>query len=215
MSVIAAAFDAVLFDCDGVLVDSETIANRALYRTLQDIGLDMTMEEVANTFTGQSFSNCVLAIGEMLGGPVPDSFVPNNRNYFRTMLKDELVSMSGVERVLKGLTVPFAVVTNSQHREMNNKLLYSGLDNFFPADRRFDTETMGVAKPDPAIYQLAAKAMGVDITRCLIIEDSLPGITAGVGSGATVWGYRPHLTAAQIAEFKLPRVLTDWSEFPL
>lgn len=215
MSVTSADFQAVLFDCDGVLVDSESIANRALHRTLQDIGLEMTLDEVANTFTGQSFAHCLLLIEKRLGGPIPDIFVPNNRTYFRTLLQDELVSMPGIERVLNGLKVPFAVVTNSQYQEMNNKLKYAGLDAYFPAERRFDTETLGVAKPDPAIYQLAAKSLGVDIHQCLILEDSFPGITAGTRSGATVWGYRPHLTADEIADFGLTRILTDWSEFPL
>lgn len=215
MSVTATDFQAVLFDCDGVLVDSESIANRALHRTLHDIGLEMTLDDVANTFTGQSFSNCVLAIEQRLGAPIPDIFVPNNRAYFRALLEAELVAMPGIERVLSGLQIPFAVVTNSQFQEMNNKLKYTGLDVFFAPERRFDTETLGVAKPDPAIYQLAAQSLGVDINRCLILEDSLPGISAGTRSGATVWGYRPHLTAAQIADFGLTRILTDWSEFPL
>jgi len=215
MSVTSSSFEAVLFDCDGVLVDSETIANLALHRSLHDIGLMLPLDEVASTFTGQSFGNCLKIIEERLGQKVPDIFVTNNRQYFRELLVDGLVPMSGIKRVLEGLKVPFAVVTNSQHLELDNKLRYTGLDNFFPAERRFDAETQGVAKPDPAIYQRAAEALGVDIRRCLVLEDSFPGVTAGVGSGATVWAYRPHLTEAKIAEFGLTKVINDWADFPL
>lgn len=216
MSVDTAALfkcDAVLFDCDGVLVDSEVIATRALHQSLLDINQPMTIDEVADTFTGQSFLHCVAMIEERLGYTIPDDFIANNRRYFREMMEKELVPMPGIKTVLEALKLPFAVVTNSQKRELDIKLTHTGLDQFFLPARRFDTQTLGVAKPDPEIYKLAAASMGMDITRCLIIEDSLPGVTAGVGSGAKVWAYRPHLTAEQLASFGITQVLADWSEF--
>lgn len=207
------SFAAILFDCDGVLVDSEIIANRALYKSLTDAGLSMTIEEVAATFTGQSFIKCVALIEELLGHPVSDDFVSNNRTYFRALMQEELVAMPGAETVLKSLRLPFAVVTNSQHRELGIKLAFTGLDKYFPPALRFDAETMGVAKPDPEIYRRAAAALEVDITRCLIVEDSLPGITAGVRSGATVWAYRPHPSPAELKALSVAHVFTQWSEF--
>lgn len=206
-------FDAVLFDCDGVLVDSETIATHALHRSLQDIGLDFTIEHVFATFTGQSFAHCVAIIEDYLGHAIPSEFVPNNRRYFRELLEEQLVPMPGIKEVLASLQLPYAVVTNSQKRELDLKLTRTGIDHFFPMDRRFDTETIGVAKPDPEIYIRAAARMNVDITRCLILEDSFPGMAAGTGSGATVWGYCPHLTQEQLDEFGVTQVLSDWAEF--
>lgn len=207
-------FDAVLFDCDGVLVDSEVIATRALHQSLHDVNLPMSMDEVFELFTGQSFLNCVAIIEDFLGHPVPEKFTEQNRNYFRALMQDELVIMPGIIQVLSSLSLPFAVVTNSQNRELDIKLKHTGLDHFFPLTHRFDAETLGVAKPDPEIYLRAAIALGVDIKRCLVVEDSLPGITAGVASGATVWGYRPHLTPAQLQAFGVTQVLTEWAEFP-
>lgn len=207
------SFAAILFDCDGVLVDSEIIANRALYQSLMDAGLSMTIEEVAATFTGQSFLNCIALIEARLGHAVPDDFVSNNRNYFRAMMQEELVAMPGIGAVLEAMNLPYAVVTNSQHRELDIKLKFTGLDKFFPAHLRFDAETLGVAKPDPEIYRRAAAALAVDITRCLIVEDSLPGITAGARSGATVWAYRPHPAPAELQALGVARVFTQWSEF--
>lgn len=206
-------FDAILFDCDGVLVDSETIATRALYQSLCDVNLPMTMEEVFDIFTGQSFTRCVAIIEEHLGRPVPDDFIDRNRHYFRSMMEAELLPMPGIENILSALTLPFAVVTNSQTAELDIKLTHTGLDRFFPLARRFDAEAMGVAKPDPEIYRRAAVNLGVDIKRCLVLEDSLPGVTAAFGSGAEVWAYRPHLAQKQLDAFDVKRVLSDWADF--
>lgn len=211
MSVV---FEAVLFDCDGVLVDSEVIATRALHRSLHDINIPMSLDEVAKTFTGQSFSHCVALIEAHRGRPLPENFVQDNRRYFRELMEKELTSMPGVKEVLRSLVLPFALVTNSQARELDIKLTHTGLDTFFPPKHRFDTETVGVAKPNPEIYQRAAAAMGWDIKRCLVVEDSFPGVSAGVHSGATVWCYRPHLTQEELDEFGVTCVFQEWEEFP-
>lgn len=211
MSVV---FEAVLFDCDGVLVDSEVIATRALHRSLRDISINMSLDEVAKTFTGQSFAHCLALIEAHRGSPLPASFVQNNRRYFRELMERELVAMPGIKEVLQALPLPFALVTNSQARELDIKLTQSGLNGFFPLDRRFDTETVGVAKPNPEIYRHAARTLGWDIERCLIVEDSFPGVSAGVHSGATVWCYRPHLTQEELDEFGVTCVFTEWTQFP-
>jgi HAD superfamily hydrolase (TIGR01509 family) len=210
MSVV---FEAVLFDCDGVLVDSEVIATRALHRSLQDIDIVMSLDEVGKTFTGQSFAQCVALIEAHRGSPLPENFMEDNRRYFRELMERELVAMPGIKEVLQSLDVPYALVTNSQTRELDVKLTHTGLDSFFPSERRFDTETVGVAKPNPEIYQRAAAALGLNIKRCLIVEDSFPGVSAGVHSGATVWCYRPHLTQEELDEFGVTCVFTDWQQF--
>jgi HAD superfamily hydrolase (TIGR01509 family) len=212
-SFSSSLFAAVLFDCDGVLVDSEVLATRALYQSLMDVGLSMTLEEVAATFTGQSFLTCVATIERHLGHVVPDDFAVNNRRYYRDLMQNQLVPMPGVKTVLEALTLPYAVVTNSQTRELDFKLTYTGLDTFFPTHLRFDTESLGVAKPDPEIYLRAADALNVDIKRCLIVEDSFPGITAGTRSGATVWAYRPHPSPAELNTLGVTRVFSEWADF--
>ena len=210
MSVV---FEAVLFDCDGVLVDSEVIATRALHRSLQDINITMSLDEVATTFTGQSFAQCVALIEAHRGSPLPENFMEDNRRYFRELMEQELVAMPGIKEVLQSLTLPYALVTNSQARELDVKLKHTGLDTFFPPEHRFDTETLGVAKPNPEIYQRAAATLGFDIKRCLIVEDSFPGVSAGVHSGATVWCYRPHLTQEELDDFGVTCVFTEWAQF--
>ncbi|MFY0663635.1 MAG: HAD family phosphatase [Natronospirillum sp.] len=208
------AFAAILFDCDGVLVDSETIATRALHRSLQGVGLTLTEHDVAQQFTGHAWPRCIEMIEELIGRTLPDTFLADNRQYFESLMADALIPMDGIAEMLPALSLPFAVVTNSRTQELAFKLRVSGLDPFFTADARFDAEAMGVAKPDPAIYRQAAERLGYDIKQCLIIEDSYPGLVAGTESGATVWAYRPTVTAEQLTQLGVTRIIEDWREFP-
>lgn len=208
-------FSAVLFDCDGVLVDSETIATQALHASLQAVGIEITEHEVAETFTGHAWPRCIEIIEGMLGQSIPAHFMAHNRQEFERLMHQSLVPMAGVANVLDRLDLPFAVVTNSRTQELAMKLEVSGLSPFFPLERRYDAERMGVAKPDPAIYHRAAQHMGVDIQQCLIIEDSYPGLTAGKASGATVWAYRPAATSEQIERLNIDLIFHDWSAWPL
>ncbi|MGD8174628.1 HAD family hydrolase [Marinimicrobium sp. ARAG 43.8] len=210
-------FEAVLFDCDGVLVDSEILATRALHRSIQSLGMNDSEQEVAETFTGHSWPDCVRMIEERLGKPIPDlqQFMDDNRQFSEQLMRTELKTMPGIERVLSNLTLPYALVTNSRTFELTLKLGVAGLDRFFPEDRRIDCQKFDVAKPDPAIYRKAAEYLGVDITRCLVVEDSVPGLTAATSAGATVWAYRPHASDTQLREFGVQRVFHDWAEFEL
>lgn len=210
----APEIEAVLFDCDGVLIDSETIATRSMHRSLKRLGLDYTEYQVAEKFTGYSWPECLAMVEAELGGPLPDSFMADNHEFFNTALREDLTTMAGIEDVLSGLSLPFAVVTNSRHAELKLKLEVAGLHDFFPLDRRFDSETLGVAKPDPAIYRQAADRLQVDIRRCLVLEDSLPGLTAASQAGALVWAYRPQMPAAVLTSLSVRQTLDHWREFP-
>jgi len=208
-------FAAVLFDCDGVLVDSETLATRALHRSVLSLGMDYTEQQVAEIFTGHSFPDCIAMVEQRLGKPIPDmeSMVEQNRRFSEGLMRSELVTMPGIEGVLEQLQLPFALVTNSRTFELELKLSVTGLDKHFPDARRFDSEKLAVSKPDPAIYRRAAEALGFDIKQCLVLEDSVPGLTAASRAGATVWAYRPHASEQQLRDFGVERVLQDWSEF--
>jgi len=210
-------FAAVLFDCDGVLVDSETLATRALHRSVQSLGMDYTEQQVGEIFTGHSFPDCIAMVEERLGKPIPDmdSLVEKNRQFSEQLMRTELATMPGIETVLKQMSLPFALVTNSRTFELELKLSVTGLDKYFPDRHRFDSEKLAVSKPDPAIYRRAAEALGFDIRQCLVLEDSVPGLTAATRAGATVWAYRPHASAQQLRDFGVERVLQNWSELQL
>ncbi len=208
-------FDAVLFDCDGVLVDSEILATRALHRSVQRLGMDLSEQDVDQIFTGHSWPDCVAMVEARLGKPIPDlqAFKDDNRDYARDLMRKELLTMPGIESVLEKLRLPFALVTNSQRAELEVKMTVTGLDRFFPVERRFDAETLAVSKPNPEIYLRAAQALGLDIHRCLVVEDSLPGITAATNAGATVWAYRPHVSETQLEGLGVKHRFYDWWDF--
>ncbi|MDQ2078281.1 HAD family phosphatase [Marinimicrobium sp. ABcell2] len=208
-------FAAVLFDCDGVLVDSEVLATRALHRSVQQLGMSLTLQEVDEVFTGHSWPDCLAMVEARLGRPIPDleGFKADNRQYAQQLMRAELAAMPGIKAVLEKLTLPYALVTNSQVAELDVKLSVTGLDQFFPPARRFDAETLAVAKPNPAIYQRAAQSLGLDIHKCLVVEDSLPGITAATNAGATVWAYRPHVSAEQLLQLGVQHSFHHWADF--
>lgn len=206
-------FEAILFDCDGVLVDSEIIATQALHRSLQQLRLNYSEADVAQQFTGHSFPACIAMIEQELGASVPQWFLDENTRIFNQLMHEQLIPMPGIEAVLQQLALPFAVVTNSRSAELTMKLSVTGLDKYFPELRRFDSQSMGVAKPDPAIYRQSAEALGYDIKRCLVIEDSAPGLTAASHAGATVWAYRPHVDAATLQRLSVHDTLNHWHEF--
>lgn len=203
---------AILFDCDGVLIDSESIANRALEKSLLEVGIHLSIIEIANTFTGLTFPACVEIIESKLGAAVPEDFAVKNRAYFREMMAKDLLVMPGVEAMLEQLHLPYALVTNSHREELSFKLTTTGLDRFFPPERRFDAQTMGVAKPDPSIYRQAAASIAHPIESCLIVEDSVPGLLAATRSGAQVWAYRPHASAAELHSLPIARIIENWPE---
>lgn len=208
-------FEAVLFDCDGVLVDSEVLSTRALHRSIQSLGMNYTEAQVHQEFTGHSWPDCVKMVEQRLGKPIPDMqrFLDQNREHSEHLMRTQLETMPGIKDALERLEHPFAVVTNSRTFELQLKLKVTGLEDFFPVERRIDCQKFDVAKPDPAIYRKAAEHLGVDITRCLVIEDSVPGLTAATGAGATVWAYRPHASEQQLKDFGVDRVFHDWFEF--
>ena len=183
---------------------------------MQSLGLDYSLDEVAATFTGQSWQDCVKVVEGLYGSPIPnmEQFQADNRAYCDRLMASELRSMPGIESVLESLRLPFALVTNSGTQELGLKLTVTGLGQYFPESHRFDAERMGVAKPDPAIYQRAAVQMGVAIGDCLVVEDSLPGLTAASRAGAYVWAYRPHPEARQLRDLGVERVLDSWEDFP-
>lgn len=207
-------FAAVLFDCDGVLIDSERIARRSMQNSLASLGLEWSLDEVAARFTGLSWPQCVAVLEHEMQLQLPAGFHEENRQFFDHLLATELVTMAGIQAVLSTLTVPYAVVTNSMHAELNMKLEVAGLADFFPADRRFDAEIMGVSKPDPALYQQAAARLGYDVRECLVLEDSRTGAMSAQGAQATLWAYRPRLNAQELREFGVQHVIEHWAEMP-
>jgi HAD superfamily hydrolase (TIGR01509 family) len=178
----------VIFDCDGVLVDSEPIVNRIFAELLTEIGLPMTYEETVQTFVGKSTADCLKIVERSLGKPVPTDLLERSKEREIAALERELKPIAGIASVLERLTVPKCVASNSSPRHIHHVLQLTGLFHHFDG-KFFSAAQVERAKPFPDVYLHAAQQMGADPQTCVVIEDSVPGVQAGSAAGMTVLGY--------------------------
>ncbi|HKQ15413.1 MAG TPA: HAD family hydrolase [Steroidobacteraceae bacterium] len=184
----------VIFDCDGVLVDSEPVANRLLAEMLRELGLDLTQEQIFQNFVGYSLPHCLRVIEGMLGRPPPENFLRELQARTFAAFKTELRAMPGIEQVLDALQaagVPYCVASSGDHEKMNTTLGITGLLPRF-AGRIFSVTQVARGKPAPDVYLFAARQLGVEPAACVVVEDTPPGVQAGVAAGMTVFGFCAH-----------------------
>ena len=194
--------DAVIFDCDGVLVDSEPITNGVLCEMLNELGLDFDLERTIRTFMGKSVKDEIAAIEAMIGRALPADW---HAQFVRR--RDEALAVSvgpipGIRAVVERLVargMPFAVASGADCAKMRLTLGRSGLLPFFER-HMFGADMVPRAKPAPDVYELAMKTLGVPPNRTVVIEDTPTGIRAGVAAGATVYA---------LASLNAPAVLLE------
>jgi HAD superfamily hydrolase (TIGR01509 family) len=181
-------WDAVLFDCDGVLVDSEAISCEVLSEMLGDIGLPHTFEETVDRFVGRSMASCLRLIEEGLGEPVPAEFAGEfERRTFARFSRD-LVPVGGVVEALDRIPWPQCVASSGDHGKLRTTLGATGLLARFEG-RIFSATEVARGKPHPDLFLHAAASMGAVAGRCAVVEDSILGVRAGIAAGMTVFGY--------------------------
>jgi HAD superfamily hydrolase (TIGR01509 family) len=191
---------AVIFDCDGVLVDSEPLMNRELTAMLNGIGLSYTAEETSRAFMGRSMKSSVQIIEAQLGRPVPGDFlaVLDQRAY--AVFAQHLTPVEGVESVLDALDrigLPYAVASSGSHDKMRTTL---GITGLLPRLEGRITSATEVAhgKPAPDVFLLAAERLRVAPQECVVIEDSLLGIEAALAAGMRVIGFAAMVSQADM-----------------
>ncbi|MDJ0707049.1 MAG: HAD family hydrolase [Leptolyngbyaceae cyanobacterium MO_188.B28] len=204
--------DLIIFDCDGVLVDSETISNRILMEMLNDLGWRIGFEETVDRFTGLSTAMCLEIIEGRLGGPIPSDFEQVMDEREAEAFKRDLQPVPGIKEVLDGLTLPKCVASSGTHEKMTVSLGVTGLYKFFE-DRIFSATEVERAKPYPDLFLYAAERMGVAPSRCVVIEDSVPGVQGGIAAGMIVMGYA-NLTSSQALAQAGARVFSHMRELP-
>lgn len=181
----------VIFDCDGVLVDSEPLAARVLSEAMLELGLETSVEEVDQLFRGRSLSDIVRAIEERLGGNVPESFLPRLKSETQRAFDTGLGPIPGVHEALTeiaGRGLDMCVASSGSPEKIGHSLALTRLTSFFE-DRVFSATQVQRSKPAPDLFLFAAKQMGHPIASCVVIEDSIPGVTAAVAAGARVLGF--------------------------
>jgi HAD superfamily hydrolase (TIGR01509 family) len=190
-------FDLVIFDCDGVLVDSERLAVRTESQILTELGWPLSEAEVVDRFVGRSSVYMQAVIEEKLGRPV--DWRGEFERRVREACERELVPVEGVIAALDEITVPTCVASSSSHRMLDFKLALTGLAGRF-AGRVFSADDVAHGKPDPAVFLFAAQSMGVPSNRCAVIEDSVSGVEAGLAAGMVVFAFSGGVTNAERLE---------------
>ena len=181
-------FDLVIFDCDGVLIDSEIISARMLVTELKRLGLTIDLAYVEHHFLGRSYPVVMETIRREFGLDLPPEFETQYRESLLAAFRTELKVVPHVQDVLAGIGVPFCVATSSSPRRVEFSLGLVGLAALI-GDRVFTSTLVKRGKPAPDLFLFAAEAMGVPPDRTLVIEDSLTGIRAGLAAGMTVWRF--------------------------
>lgn len=183
---------AVIFDCDGTLVDSEPI----WLATMQDAIAALTDGPAItlhfSDIEGQSMARSLEIVEERQGRPLPAGFEAQVRAEMARRFETDLREIPGATELLRGLRLPCCVASNGPRAKIELLLRLSGLAAFVPSTRVFSAVELGRYKPDPAVFLHAAAAMGVAPADCAVVEDSLEGIEAGLRAGMTVYAYRPH-----------------------
>lgn len=196
-------FEAILFDCDGVLVDSELITNRVLHAMLNEAGWVLSEDDCMRTFIGKTVRSETARIEAQTGKPLTDAWMAEFYERRNARLRAELVAVDGaldaVRQVHAQLHGNIAVASGADKPKVLMQLEKVGMLPYF-GELVFSGHDLPRTKPWPDVYLAAATAVGIAPQRCLVIEDSVPGLTAGVRAGATVWGYCPRVNAHSTPE---------------
>lgn len=178
----------VIFDCDGVLVDSEAIANREFCAMLNRVGVAITLAETVDLLVGLSMPACIRLIEERFRVTLPATFAADLEARTFAAFDAGLAAFPGVAETLDRLAPPFCVASSGEPAKIRFSLGRTGLLPRFDG-RLFSAAEVAHGKPAPDLFLLAAATLGVAPRDCLVIEDSRPGVAAGVAAGMTVFGF--------------------------
>ncbi|WP_339729644.1 HAD-IA family hydrolase [uncultured Gimesia sp.] len=190
-------YKAVIFDCDGVLVDSETLGNRVLAEMITEIGFPLSPEQAVQQFKGGKLADCLAVVEDQMGQKLPDDFANQVRAQMAEVFQTELQAIQGVREALESIPVTKCVASNGPQEKMALTLKITDLLHYFEG-RIFSAYTLGVWKPEPDLYLYAAKQMEVHPEECVVIEDSHLGVQAAVAAGIPVLGYADHSSPAEL-----------------
>jgi HAD superfamily hydrolase (TIGR01509 family) len=178
----------VIFDCDGVLVDSERLSHIVLQQLLAEYGRELSLQETLEHFMGTSTEKCLAVLATLIGRPAPADFLGVFRDRTFDAFKSSLQPISGVAHLLKHLPWPHCVASNGPREKMRFTLGHTGLLPHFEG-RLFSAEDVARPKPAPDLFVHAAATMNTAPSRCVVVEDSVTGVQAAKAAGMQVVGY--------------------------
>jgi len=182
---------AVIFDCDGTLVDSEVLTNEVLVEAVAEHGLVISLAEAVAAFRGGKMADCVAALEQRIGQPLPPDFVSQFRTRMASAFRDRLLPVDGALDLVRSIRQPFCVASSGPRDKIELSLSLTGLLPFFK-ESIFSSYEVGTWKPDPGIFLHAARTMGIEPHSCVVVEDSLAGVQAGISAGMQVFAFQPH-----------------------
>jgi HAD superfamily hydrolase (TIGR01509 family) len=178
----------IIFDCDGVLIDSEVIASRADAACLAELGIIISVEEIMQRYLGISAATMCRDIEQRYGLALPPDFVATLHRRVAEVFDAELAAMPGIETLLQNLQQPRCVASSSAPERLRHSLSVTGLLHYFEP-HVFSATQVARGKPAPDLFLFAANAMQASPGCCTVIEDSVPGVQAAVAAGMRVVGF--------------------------
>ena len=184
-------YKCIIFDCDGVLVDSEPIGNQVLVDMANGYGADIDLDYAFKHFKGGSIYTCRDKIQALVNQPLSQDFIAEYRRRSYNAFKEQIQPVEGVKEVIESLSIPFCVASSGPTEKIHLNLELTGLLPYFE-DNIFSCYTIEKWKPEPDVFIWAAKTMGFKPEDCVVIEDSLTGIQAAKAGGFDVFGFTAH-----------------------
>jgi HAD superfamily hydrolase (TIGR01509 family) len=208
----------LIFDCDGVLVDSETIANATLAELMTSLGHAMSTEDSIRIFGGRSLKDVLATAAELLGGEIPAETSARYGEQLFARFRTELEPVHGVRKAIEALPHRRCVASSSHPDRLRLSLEVTGLAPLF-GDRVFSATQVARGKPAPDLFRFAAESMGHATADCIVIEDSPRGIEAARAAGMRVIGFAGASHATDVLAHQLhgagaDRVIRAMSDLP-
>ncbi len=186
--IAVSKYKLVIFDCDGVLVDSEMISAEVIADVIRPLGVNMTTEEAFREFVGGSMSETIIYVEKKMGRPPPIDIEKEYRKRTFEAYKKEMKPVAGVEAILDRLSIKKCVASNGPKNKINFNLEVAGLSKYFEQRQIFSAYDIEIWKPAPDLYLNAARTMGAEPNECIVVEDSVNGLHAASSAGILCLG---------------------------
>ncbi|HWN36934.1 MAG TPA: HAD family phosphatase [Gammaproteobacteria bacterium] len=206
-------FDLVIFDCDGVVVDSERIVFEVFGSFIRSLGVHLTDEETREQFLGRSLADCMKIVERFRGSPAPAGSLERYTADRDRVLRERVEPVAGIREVLESLKIPFCIASSGGHDKMRITLGATKLMPLFEG-RLFSATEVPRAKPAPDIFLLATQRMGANPARTAVVEDSVNGVLAGCAAGMTVFGYVDLTPAEKLSAAGASFTFTQMRDLP-
>jgi HAD superfamily hydrolase (TIGR01509 family) len=207
------ALELIIFDCDGVLVDSERLSIRIDAIFLERLGWPMSPEEIVERWVGRSDADMRTEIEAHIGGPIQPDVEEEFGRIYREIFDRELAPVDGIREALDLITIPRCVASSGKHDNIRRNLALTGLSGYF-GERIFSATDVDYGKPAPDLFIFAARTLGAEPSRCAVVEDSVYGVEAALAAGMLPFAYAGGVTPAERLARPGAVVFTDMRQLP-